>query len=214
MGVGVGVAANAYGSWLIAVAVVVVALFVRLRWSAWRQAIAYMVAAVIPTLVWVVVCKIYAGSYYNHEAAVYRQFVWVLDAAQEGPAELWHRVSSYFLLSVRAALGVAELWLAAGLIAVGVIIAAIRRISLRPTNDDDRATLTAIALTEVVSFFFLYGIGYYTPRLSILLFPPMLMLIGWIAARLLANASAVTRKYVVPTVAVLAASAWFAAMLT
>ncbi len=187
-GLAVGLAANAYGSWLIAVPVVALAL-----WLASRdrpgvvRAGAFVGGAAAPLLAWMLVCKIVAGSYYNHEAVFYRQFVWILDAAGQGPGELWEHLSSYTLLWVRSLLGTRELWLAGAVLGAGVVVAVLRRVSLWPETPEGRATLWAVGVSGIVSLAFLWAIGYYTPRLSITVLPLVLVAAGWVWSRALAR---------------------------
>jgi hypothetical protein len=49
-----------------------------------KNAILYLAIAILPYLLWVSFCIIKAGSYYNHEVEVYRQFIWVFDSFQKG----------------------------------------------------------------------------------------------------------------------------------
>lgn len=187
-GLALGLAANAYGSWLIAVPVIALALWRGSRVGAGRAQRAARVAAFVagtaaPLVAWIITCRIVAGSYYNHEAVFYRQFVWIMDAAKQGPGELWQHLSSYSLLWVRSILGTRELWLAGAVLAVGVVVAVLRRVSLAPTTPVEKATLWAVAATGVVSLAFLWGIGYYTPRLAITVLPLVLVAAGWVWSR-------------------------------
>jgi hypothetical protein len=212
-GLGIGLGASAYGSWIVAVPVIVVALFIRLRLAAVRRVIAFLAAFAAPVVGWIAVCKIVAGSYYNHEAVVYRQFVWVLDSLRLGPTDLWHRTTSYLLLTVREVLGTFELWIAAAVIAVGVVIAVAKRIQLSPSTPRDTATLTAVGLTLVTTLLFLWAIGYYTPRLSIALFPPLLIVAGWVFSRLIAGSAARMGRLTTVAAAV-GVAAWLGFLLT
>jgi hypothetical protein len=210
---GIGIATNAYGSWMVAVPVIVIALFLKLRREAWRRVVALVVAFAAPIVAWIAICRIVAGSYYNHETSAYRQFVWVLDAARLGPNELWHRSTSYLLLTVREVLGTFELWVTAAVIAIGIVVAAIKKIQLSPTTARERATLVAVGLTSVTTFLFLWGIGFYTPRLSAALFPPLLILTGWVYSRIVAASSPWMRRVTTGALAT-GVVAWVGSLLT
>ena len=193
-GLAVGAAANVYGSWLITVPVVMIALWMRLGRAVVRVGAAFLAGTAAPVLAWVLLCQLVAGSYFNHEASVYRQFVWALDAARAGPGDLARRSASYLLLTLREILATSELWLVALALAVGVVAALARGIVLRPETAQERATLVAVGLTAAVTVAFLWGIGFYTPRLSLTLLPLLLIITGWVYARLAAGLGAWGRR--------------------
>jgi len=205
-GLAVGAAANVYGSWLVTVAVVALALVLKLRLAAWRSVAAFVGGAVAPIVGWMLLCRLVVGSYYNHEAEVYRQLVWILDALATGPADLGRRSASYLLLTLQEILATTELWWATALIVIGVIAAGVLRVRLRPTTPAQQATLIGVGLTAVVTVAFLWAIGYYTPRLSMTLLPLLLIVAGWIYTRLAAAGTWPGR--VVTAMAAVAALVW------
>ena len=206
-GLAVGLAANVYGSWLITVPVVGLALLLRLRRAAVRSVGAFVGGTAVPVLAWMALCRLVTGSYYSHEASVYRQFVWVLDAAQAGPGELARRSASYLLLTLGEILATSELWLVGAALAVGVVAAAVARVDLRPDTPVQRATLIAVGLTAATTVAFLWGVGFFTPRLSVTLLPLLLIVTGWVYARLAAGAGVWLRRAITAG-AVLATLAW------
>jgi hypothetical protein len=205
-GLAVGAAANVYGSWLVTVVVVALALVLKLRLAAWRSVAAFVGGALAPIVGWILLCRVVVGSYFNHEAEVYRQLVWILDALATGPADLGRRSASYLLVTLQEILATTELWWATALIVVGVLTAGVLRVRLRPTTDAQRATMIGVGLTAGVTVAFLWAIGYYTPRLSMILLPLLLIVAGWVYARLAASGTWPGRA--VTAVAAVAALVW------
>jgi hypothetical protein len=210
-GLAVGLGTLAYGSWLLTVVVIAVALVIKLRKAAVRPVLSFVGGVAAPVLAWMALCYAVVGSYYNHEIHAYREFVWPLDP---GPSDLWHRSTSYMLLTLREFLGTPELWVTGGVLAVGIIVAAVRRVSLSPSTDEDRALLWSIGLTQGLTVVFLWGIGYYTTRLSVALIPPLLILAGWIFARIAAASSRAWTGRVLTVASAVAVVGWTGLILT
>jgi hypothetical protein len=190
-----------------------VALCVKQRLGAARAAAAFVAGFAAPQVAWIALCRLVAGSYYNHEVTAYRQFVWVLDSLRLGPGDLWRRSTSYLLLTLREILGTRELWVAGAVISLGVVVAVLRRIDLTPGSAEDRATLFAVALTAVATTLFLWGIGFYTSRLSTTLLPLLLIVAGWVYSRVAGDLRGWTRR-LVSLVAAAAVLGWIAFVLT
>ncbi len=180
-GLGVGLLSLAYGSWIVTAAAMGLVFLVRKHFQALLGFGAGFAALAGG---WILFCKIVVGSYYNHEAVVYRQFLWILDAWEMGLDVFLRYVGSYFLLTIREILGTGELWALAALTTVGIVIAALKRVDLRPADAHGRALLGATALTIGVYAVFLFGMGFYTTRLSAGLVPAALFLVGWVFSRL------------------------------
>ena len=212
-GLALGVGALAYGSFVLTVPVVVVALCVKLGLKAAPAAGAFVAGFAAPQIGWIALCRLVVGSYYNHEVTAYRQFVWVLDSLRRGPGDLWRRSASYLLLTLQEIIGTRELWVAGAVIGLGIVLAVLRRIDLTPGTADDRATLSAVAWTAVVTVLFLWGIGYYTDRLSTTLLPLLLIVAGWVYSRLAGDLRGWTRR-LVSLVAAAAVLGWLAFILT
>jgi len=102
---------------------------------------------------------------------------------------------------------------AGAVIGLGIVLAVLRRIDLTPGTADDRATLSAVAWTAVVTVLFLWGIGYYTDRLSTTLLPLLLIVAGWVYSRLAGDLRGWTRR-LVSLVAAAAVLGWLAFILT
>jgi hypothetical protein len=184
LGFTVGLAALVYASVLITVAVLTVLLARRGR-SRWRLVSVLWAAFALPQLVWVVICEIVAGSYYNQETSGYHEFVWLPQAAVRGPHVLYQWVQADFIVSVRGLLVTAGIPL---LVLVGVVVAAILAgIRLAPATEDEGRILTGTGLTLVVSVLFFFAIGDGITRIAYVVFPPILLLIGWVTAKLIAS---------------------------
>lgn len=184
LGFAVGLAALVYGSVVITVAVVTVLLLLHSR-NQWRRVGVLWAAFALPQLAWVVVCEIFAGSYYNQETSVYHEFVWLPQAAVRGPHVLYQWVRADFLVSARAVLVTAGLPL---LLLLGLVVAAILAgIRLAPATEDERRILVGTGVTLGISVLFFFAIGGGTPRISYYVLPPILLLIGWVTAKLIAS---------------------------
>jgi len=129
---------------------------------------------VAPLIAWrqYVVWK--TGSFYMHEISAYRQFVWILDSL--------HREESGFLVllgaNVRSFVETVGESIALIVVMLGVALALCRTLRVRAT------TTMTVELKCAVGSFLLVGVpffalmGYYTPRLTWELAPPLLILLS------------------------------------
>jgi hypothetical protein len=184
VGLVVGVAALTYGSFVITAAVCSVVLLLRGR-NGWRPAGILWVMFVLPQVVWIAVCKIVTGAYYSGEVNGYREFVWLRDAVGHGPGAALAAVQANAVLTARALLSTTGLLLL--LLLVLVTIAIVAGIRLAPVTPDERQILIATGLTIVISSVFAFGVGVGIWRVVYHVLPPVLLLIGWISAKLVAS---------------------------
>jgi hypothetical protein len=177
----VGAFALAYGSLVITVAVVTLLLLAR-GWRGLVPAASFLASFAILPVGWIVICDKVAGSYYNNEAHVYHEFVWLLEAYQGGRHTLRVWTETMSILTVREVVTIAGLPLA--VLACLAVLAVLRRVRLRPDTAEDRAILITAALTSAVSVVFGWAIGLMASRLLFPVVPGVLIGAGWLIARL------------------------------
>lgn len=127
-----------------------------------------------PVLIWVAIANVVTGSFYSHETAGYRQFIWVIDALDDGWANL-ASTTAEFLADFAGTLASAEMSMIgalAVLAATGFLLA--RRWETRSAPGDvGLASLTTLALLIL----FLAAMGFYRVRITAVLIPPAVILI-------------------------------------
>jgi hypothetical protein len=184
LGLALGAYSLVYGSVLITVAVVGLVLLAR-GWRGTARAVTFGAAFAVLPAGWIVVCRMIVGSYYNHEASAYHEFVWPVVAAQRGSRALARYVEVVSIATVREVVSAAGLFL---LLIVALAAMAVRcRIRLKPESREHRAILVASVLTVAVSVVFGWAIGYIANRLMFNVVPPLLVCLGWLATRLSAR---------------------------
>lgn len=176
-----GVLSLAYGSFAIWVLGGVAALALSLGVAQPRLAFrgfmqrsgALAVGFAIPPLAWVAICKLVAGSYYNHEIGSYHQFVWVLEAVHLG----WRQ----FSLSLTSKLieFLIVLWPVSRfpvlLLGAVAIIGLASRAPLHQIVGERSSTFAAIAVTTGACLLFFYLMGFYQERLGLNVQVPLLL---------------------------------------
>ena len=181
LGIVFGIGALAYGSFAIACLAFVASLWlgrcVRAEHvglgTVARQSLCALGAFALPIVAWWSYVTFRTGGFYSHEVQAYRQFVWIADAWQQGPAELAAVFADnlgYFLCTVANVL-----WLPAAVLAVLVVLARTSGVSLRRLARDEQALLLATATVFGLTFVFLALLGFYAERLSWALVPPLLV---------------------------------------
>jgi hypothetical protein len=140
--------------------------------------------AVVP-LGWIVACRMIVGSYYNHEATTYHEFIWPFTELARGPRALASYVEVVSLAATREVVSAAGLTL---LLIVGLMAVAVwRRVDIAPKTPEHRAILVAALLTAAVSVVFGWSIGYLDNRMMFNVVPALLVCLGWLAAVLSAR---------------------------
>ncbi len=183
-GLSLGVYSLIYASVLITIAVVGIVLLARGWRGLARTAVLGAAFAIVP-VAWIIACRAIVGSYYSHEVTNYHQFVWLFVEARHGPRALASYVEVVSIASMRGLVSVAGLIL---LLIVGLAAVAVRlRIGILPKSAEHRAILIASALTVGVSLVFGWGIGFISNRLMFNVVPALLVVLGWLAARLSAR---------------------------
>jgi hypothetical protein len=190
IGLAMGAASLVYGSFLLlplTLAVTVVWSAFRVSWKdrfawVWRLAVALASSAAV-ILAWRSYVIARTGSFAAHEVQGYRQFVWVVQDAEQGMGTL---VTS--LLSNLAAFATTLLPTVAGYGCVLVICAvgaASSRISARELVPASMLNATGHYFIVAVPFLFL--LGFYRTRLTWLLVPPLLLLTSVALSRIYAR---------------------------
>jgi hypothetical protein len=147
------------------------------------QAAVIVTGAALPTLAWITVSVRVAGSYYNHEIAMYHQFVWLPEAAGRGVRDL---MTGLHLATGQVTGQLIEVtWPFALLLLVGIVANRVAGVSLVPRTTEQRATLLALGLTTVVTIALLWGVGLWVYRLTYTMAPLYALAIGWVAAHLM-----------------------------
>jgi hypothetical protein len=157
-----------------------------------------IVAFFVPTLAWMALVTWIAGSYYNHEMQVYRQLVWVADAAQTG-------VPGFVGQVARNTRAFGATFLSAEMLPL--LGACMLFLVRRPTGgsadsrgpgvgDPVRAGMLARGSVVVAAcfFLFLWVLGYYQPRLTYSLVPPALCLAALGLSRIAGNDRVALRR--------------------
>jgi 4-amino-4-deoxy-L-arabinose transferase-like glycosyltransferase len=189
-----GLASLTYGAFVLVPLAAIVATF----WSEERQAVVThirrvvtaLLLFVIPLLAWRLVVAAETGDFYMHEIVAYRQFVWMLDAASMGGREIADALQmnlSRFARTLPTALTfpVASLLLVKG---------AARWMGSPPFSRDERVLQRAVMAFYVPAMPFFALMGYYAPRLTWQLVPPLLIMLAIDLGRLLASAGAERKK--------------------
>jgi hypothetical protein len=172
MGAAIGAALLLYGSFVIPlVCVITIQWFVYRR--VWSGLLTGMSASLV-YLTWMAVLFLQTGRVYNHEVVVYRQFVWIADClAAHTCGNAVATNATAFFNATAAVLAIPAV------LAVATHVARVLRTDGSGTvTATPRTLLQATALTWVVTFAFVALAGFYSPRLSWMLVPPVLMLVA------------------------------------
>jgi hypothetical protein len=181
-GLGAGLVALCYGSVLITLAAGAILVVARYRRAGVERAGLFLLAGVSPTLVWILVCRLVTGSYYNQEVAGFGEFVWPLVAAHDG--SLRDRLVTESVKTLREVFSVALPAIA--LVVLLAATAVILRIDVRPRTRDDRAIVITSGITIVLAIALSWAIGFIAPRIMFHAVPPLVLLAGWLAANITA----------------------------
>ena len=171
LGLAFGAGILIYGAFLIPVlSAVAIQLFL------YRRLVpAVLVGAVtfVPYAAWVMFVRALTGSFYAHEVAKYRQYVWIADCAADGIAACGPVVTKNFWTFFT---------MAAPVILVPLVLVFCSRVAryVRPGPEPvPQSTLhalgLAIAMTFGITLVFLAMMGFYVQRLNWLLLPPILL---------------------------------------
>ena len=188
LGLACGLGFLASGFFLVGLPVLVIARLIALRRSApltarrsLGEAFGCAIAFAAPVVAWVGAVRLVVGSFYSHETARYRQFVWILDALGRGIDRFAERLGTFSgrfgdTLGTRDLPPVLAL---AVLIGIAFLVQEIRRLQ-SDTHHDRRARDLALAAVLTTGGFalFLWLLGYYQPRLTFALAPPLLLIVA------------------------------------
>ena len=184
LGFVIGLVSLCYAGVLITVAVLAVILLLRGR-DGWRLTAVLGGAFLLPQLIWIAVCEVLTGTYFNDEIRNYHEFVWLPQAVLRGPRTAYRDVSAEVISTIRSFVSMGGLPL---IFLLALVIAAIvAGLRLAPATDDERRILISTGLTIVVSTVFAFGVGVGVRRTVFNAFPAILLLIGWVTAKLIAS---------------------------
>jgi len=136
-----------------------------------------IVAFLLPTIAWIALVTWRSGSYYNHEMVVYRQLIWMADAAQTGVGGFL-RTAAHNTRSFAATFVTPEMLPFLGVCVLIPLSRTMRPADPRPApfGIDRRIDARACLVVDAVFFLFLWALGYYQTRLTYSLIPPALCL--------------------------------------
>jgi hypothetical protein len=168
---------------LITLVAVIVLILARYRRPGAEPARLFFLVGLTPTVAWILLCRLVAGSYYNQELSAFGEFIWPIVAIQDG--SIGDRLITASLKTFREVFSVA---VPAIILILLLAVAAIAlRIDIRPRSRQDRAILAAAALTALLAVALNWSIGFIAARIMFHAVPPMLIIAGWLAARLAAS---------------------------
>lgn len=172
LGGALGIGLLTYGSFVIPLAVAGL-----IQLAAYRRllpAVVTGVAAVAPYAAWMAMVTARTGSFYNHEVAAYRQFIWMGDCAAAGVDACLPVVAANFRMFFNTAAPVVAIPLLLVVLSVMANQHWGQPVAVLPAR---RALQQSIALTFVITLTFLALMGFYVPRLAWLLVPPLVLAI-------------------------------------
>jgi hypothetical protein len=187
LGLALGLTALIYANVVITVAVIGVILLAR-GWQGIGLTLILGGWSALPNALWIIYCTSRTGSYFDKDVSRFHEFVWLPQAAHQGLHSLEQLTVTNLVLAGR------EFGSQAGpvllVLAALAVIAVVARTALRPATSEERHILLATVLTAAAAVLFGFGIGLIVPRIMYQVVPPILVLIGWISARLAANSGA------------------------
>ncbi|MEV6924243.1 glycosyltransferase family 87 protein [Dactylosporangium sp. NPDC051485] len=189
VGLAAGGASLVYGSFLITAAVAGLILLYQRRWI---PLVGFLAGFGAPQVAWMALCKIVSGDYYNQETRLYDEFIWLPKAAKQGVDSLRIATHDMTITAGRAVFAICTvaLLLIVGLAATAVLL----RVKLPVLTDSQRATVVAAGLTAAAGIVFAWAIGIVNAdRLLYHAVPALLVLAGWITARIAASSKAASR---------------------
>jgi hypothetical protein len=190
LGLALGVGALAYGAFAVAAAAAALCIVLQ-RGPGTRlvsrslHAVLVLAAFSVPTILWVTFVKARTGSFYHHETAQYRQFLWLVDAARQGAGTLGEALAQ----NLSVYLTTLVLVLTLPVLLLGVLWAAVRVLgAATPLTARERAVVLAEALYMAVSIPFYALMGFYARRLTWTLIPALLPFFAFAVVRLRCSA--------------------------
>ena len=171
LGLAMGIGLLTYGSFVIPLLCIIA-----IHWFVYRRlwhGLLVGATASLVYLVWVAFVWQKTGTFYNHEVEEYRQFVWIADCVRAHTCR--DAISRNYVAFFNA---IAPILMVPALMAAGCRVARALWVNDGNSAPMPRALLQASALTWIVTFLFLAPAGFYSPRLSWLLVPPVLMLVA------------------------------------
>ena len=171
-GLGLGLGALLYGAFLIP-ALCIAAIHVIVFRRVW-PAVLVCVAALLPYVTWAAFVYSQLGSFYNHEASMYRHFLWMADCAKVSLASCVPATRDNMLTLFN---------MAAPILVVPAVLAVLLRLARyvwpgegHPVPSPTLGRAVVFTLGSITLFLVL--MGRYAPRLCWFLVPPILLMVA------------------------------------
>lgn len=142
---------------------------------------------ILPTLIWYVTVKHVAGSYYVHEAVVYRQFVWMSDAYRNGFMALLSQLGLNIF-------HVLQLIAEQGYILLCAIVVLCLLLKKQAFDAWDKQKLMAIVITLLFCALFVVFNGFVIARMVSTVIPVMIACCGYLVECLFLKSSSQGRR--------------------
>jgi hypothetical protein len=194
-----GVSLLFYGSCILSLPVLVTAFFLNKRneHKMYKLILISMLMIClffISYVVWVMICSLKLGYYYNQEVIEFRQLVWIWDLRKLDYLGIIHKLSTFSRLFAQALgeglMPVYWLWIF-GCAGVGWLYTFDyeHRFSSSVATSDDNCLLRYGSRVFVIIFIFLACLGFYAARLCMYLIPGLLLVLGVIEKRIVLYSS-------------------------
>lgn len=187
-----GLGALAYGSFVLAAPVIVLALAARRGFGAampsWPAVVAGLALVLLPNVAWIALVRGASGQYYAHELEAYRQIVWMLDLARDqGRVAVLRQLARNVAFFAQAGAVAALPGLAVLLVAAAASTAAPPG-TLAAAWRAHRRRAVAALLVAGIAFAFFVVVGMRASRLAFGFVLPLFMLIALSSVQVLAHA--------------------------
>jgi hypothetical protein len=187
LGLCCGVASLIYGAFLLVFLTATLSILWSLKKSralvpTWSLLLSW-VAFGVPLVAWrqFVVWK--TGGFYLHEVAAYHQFTWIVDSLKLGvPAFFVELINNFWLFAQTIVESLLEV-----LVLTCLAVAICKKASVSPTKGMPSELKIALGSFVAVAVPFFALMGYYAPRLSWELAPPLLIILAWMLSSLIAQ---------------------------
>jgi hypothetical protein len=143
----------------------------------------------LPTIAWYLLVKHVAGSYYVHEAVVYRQFTWMRDAFHQGVGPLLYQLFANTTKTLHLVIMQNYYYF----IALAAIIFAASRYGF---NTWDRKRFYAFAILALICTLFVIFNGFIIPRMTSTVIPISIAACGYGLECLSTRVSGSTQRYI------------------
>jgi hypothetical protein len=181
-----GILCLAYGSFILyfpclGIAYLVKQKYIRIHFRLIADLFPQAILFILPTFSWIVVCIYFSGHYFNGEVAVFREFVWVIDALSIGISHFFEMSLDFLFRYLNTVL----ITLTPFLTGIYLINKKIRQSAAPVTSH--QLYYQFIRWMFLLFFVFFFVLGYYNFRLTYTCVPMLLILIAMKIQQLLDN---------------------------